>query len=122
MRQEVWLAQVDAERLLEASLRQHSFQPYSKFPTVERDFSLLVPEGVTYNQLHEALRGMALEEMQDFRPVDFQRVGKIAAGAYSLLLRVTFQSKDRTLSGEEIAEATRKVLGALEPLGVRVRA
>lgn len=122
LRQEVWLAEVDAERLLEAPLREHSFRPYSKFPTVERDFSLLVPEGVAYYRLHEALRGLALEDIQDFRPVDFQPVGKIAAGAYSVLLRVMFQSHERTLSGEEIAEATRKVLRALEPLGVRVRA
>lgn len=121
-RQEVLLAEVDAERLLDASLKEHSFRPYSKFPTVERDLSLLVPDAVTYRRLEEAVRGLGLEEIQSFRPVDLFRGGAVPAGHYSLLLRVTFQSAERTLAGEEIAEATRRVLGALEPLGVRVRA
>lgn len=121
LRQEVWLAEVDADRLLNASLRVRAFRPYSKFPSVERDFSLLVPDGVNYRRLEEALGGLGLE-IQGFRPADWFRGGAVPAGHYSLLLRVTFQSHERTLSGEEIAEASRRLLSALEPLGVRVRA
>ncbi|MGE5325866.1 MAG: phenylalanine--tRNA ligase subunit beta [Deltaproteobacteria bacterium] len=121
LRQDVWLAMVDAELLLGASLRAHAYRPFSKFPAVERDLSLLVPEAVTYAQVETAVRKLALPEVRDFRPADFQPAGRIAAGAYSILMRITFQSEDRTLTGGEIAEATRQVLSALEPLGVRVR-
>jgi phenylalanyl-tRNA synthetase beta chain len=126
LRQDVWLAEVDADRLLEAPLREHVFSPYSKFPTVERDFSLLVPDEVAYTRLEEAVRSAGVEEIQSFRPVDRKAAAELAPGAipekhYSLLLRVTFQSTERTLTGEEIEQATRRLLAALETLGVRVR-
>lgn len=126
LRQDVWLAEVDAERLLDASLREHSFRPYSKFPTVERDFSLEVPEEVTYTRLEGAVRGAGVEEIQNVRLIERKTTADLPPNAirekhYSLLLRVTFQSHERTLSGEEIAKATKKVLRALEPLGARVR-
>jgi phenylalanyl-tRNA synthetase beta chain len=122
LRQEVWLAVVDAELLLGASLRARAYRPFSKFPALERDLSLLVPEAVTFAQIEAAVHALALAHVRDFRPADYQPAGKIAAGAYSILLRITFQSEDRTLTGGEIAEATRQALSALEPLGIRVRA
>jgi phenylalanyl-tRNA synthetase beta chain len=121
LRQPAWLAEVDFERLISFPLRSHLFRPFSKFPAVERDFSLVVPEEVTFTRLQAALRGLALEEIQDFRPVDLFRGGSIPAGHYSLLLRVTFQSRVRTLTGEEISAASQGVMAALEPLGVGLR-
>jgi len=121
LRQPVWLAEADLERLLTFPLRSHLFRPFSKFPAVERDFSLVVPEEVTFARLQAALRGLASEEIQYFRPVDLFRGGSIPAGHYSLLLRVTFQSRARTLTSEEISAASQRVMAALEPLGVGLR-
>jgi phenylalanyl-tRNA synthetase beta chain len=122
LRQDVWLAEIDADGLLGIALREHAFRPFSKFPSVERDLSLLVPDEVAYSRLEESLGGLGLAEVRSFGPMDLFRGGAVPAGYYSLLLRVTFQSAERTLAGEEVAEATRRVLSALEPLGVRVRA
>jgi phenylalanyl-tRNA synthetase beta chain len=120
-RQPLWLAEVDLERLFASPRKEHKYRPYSKFPAVERDFSLLVPQGTPYSRLAETVQGLGLEEIRAFRPVERLPEGKIAAGYYSLLLRVNFQSDRRTLTSEEIAEASRRLLGGLEPLGVRLR-
>jgi phenylalanyl-tRNA synthetase beta chain len=121
LRQDVWLAQVDADSLLQAHLLTSAFRAFSRFPSVERDFSLVVPDEVTFARLEEAINALGLAEVQGFRPADLFRGGAVPAGHYSLLLRVTLQSPERTLSGEDIAEATRRMLSALEPLGARVR-
>jgi phenylalanyl-tRNA synthetase beta chain len=121
LRQAVWLAEVDFERLLEHPLRSRQFHPYTKFPVVERDFSLVVPEEIPYARLESALRALPLDELQVFRPVDVFRGGSIPPRCYSLLLRLTFQSRTHTLTSEEIAQASRQVLAALDPLGVRLR-
>lgn len=121
LRQAVWLAEVDIERLADTPLKTHTFVPFSKFPAVERDFSLVVPEQVSYRQLEEAVRGLGLEAVQRLRPVDVFRSDSIASGHYSLLLRMTFQSLSRTLTSEEIAEASQQVLAALAALGVHLR-
>jgi phenylalanyl-tRNA synthetase beta chain len=120
-RQAVWLAEVDIEGLAGTPFKTHTFVPFSKFPVIERDFSVVVPEQVPYRQLEEAVLGLGLEAVQSLRPVDVFRGGSIASGHYSLLLRVTFQSLTRTLTSEEIAEASQQLLAALAALGVHLR-
>ncbi len=124
LRQEVWLAEVNFERLLDFPLRARAFRPISKLPAVERDFSLLVPEKIRYGQIEEALRNIAREELRDFRPVDRADRSVLAAlppDHYSLLMRATLQSHDHTLTSEEIAALSREVVAALVPLGIRLR-
>lgn len=120
LRQAVWLAEVDFEGLLEWPLRTRAFLPYSKFPSVERDFSLLVPEGIPYSRVAQALAGIGTL-VQDVLPVDLFRAGSIPPGQYSLLLRVNFRSLEHTLTSEEVERESQLLLESLEPLGVRLR-
>jgi phenylalanyl-tRNA synthetase beta chain len=122
LRQDVWLADVDLDLLLRAPLRSFAFREFSRFPAVERDFSLIVPEGRTYREIEEAVRSLGLEALQSLVPGDVFRGGAISEGYYSLLLRVVFQRPTHTLTSEEIAELSQQVLGALQSLGVRLRA
>jgi phenylalanyl-tRNA synthetase beta chain len=121
LRQEVWVADIDFERLLTLPLRSRKLLPISKFPAVERDFSLVVPDHVPYARLSSAIAGLALEDIRAFRAVDRFRGGTIPVGHYSLLLRMDFQSHTHTLTGEEVNQLGEGVLAALEPLGVRLR-
>lgn len=121
LRRPVWLAEIDLERLLEFPLRPKTFHAFSKFPAVERDFSLLVPGSVNYSHIAERIKGLAAAEILRFLPVDLFRGAAIASGHYGLLLRVVFQSLDHTLTGEEISAASQRVLETLAPLGIRLR-
>jgi len=119
--QEVWLAEIDYDQLLGLKLKARTFRPFSKFPAVERDFSLLVPAGIPYSRLAEALSRSRVEEVMDTRPVELLPEGKIEPGHYSLLLRVRFQSPSRTLTGEETATLGQRLVNSLALLGVRLR-
>ena len=121
LRQESWLAEIDLERLMSFPLRALSFRAYSRYPAVERDFSLLVPEGVAYRQIDQAIAALNLPEVLSLRPADLFRGGSMLSGQYGLLLRVTFQSQAHTLTSEEVTEAGNRLLGAVEPLKVRLR-
>ncbi|MDE3181003.1 MAG: phenylalanine--tRNA ligase subunit beta [Acidobacteriota bacterium] len=121
LRQPVFLAQIDLEKLLAFPLRPKSFHPFSRFPAVERDFSLLVPERLSFEDVASALRGIARQEITDFRPVELFRGEPLAENHYGLLLRVTLQSADHTLVGDEITSLSHKILNTLAPLGVHLR-
>jgi phenylalanyl-tRNA synthetase beta chain len=121
LRQGVWVAQIDFERLLVFPLRARKFQSISRFPAVERDFSLVLPDELPYARLSSAMAGLALEEIRGYRPVDRFRGGAIPPRHYSLLLRVTFQSQTRTLTSEEIGALSQRLLTALEGLGAHLR-
>jgi phenylalanyl-tRNA synthetase beta chain len=121
LRQEVWVAEINFERLLQFPLPSPKFQPISKFPAVERDFSLVLPDDLPYARLSAALAGMSVEEIRSFRPVDSFRGGGIPPGHYSLLLRVTFQSNTHTLTSEAVGGFSQQLVALLEGLGARLR-
>ncbi len=122
LRQRVWLAEIYLDALMRHPLRPRVFRAFSKFPSAERDFSLLVPEEVTYEHLDQMIQGLARNEIRGYGPVERLPEGKIEKGYYSLLLRVTFQSAERTLTSEEVSDASRELISALAELGVRLRA
>jgi phenylalanyl-tRNA synthetase beta chain len=127
LRQAVGLAEIELDVLLSAGLRQRSFKPISKFPPVERDFSLVVPGSTAYASLEETIRRLGIEELQSINPVERRPSeelpkGTIPPGHASLLLRITFQSPARTLASDEVESQSRRIVEALEPLGVQIRA
>jgi len=124
LRQEIWVAEVDFESLLNFPLRRRKFQAISKFPAVERDFSLVLPEELPYARVSSVIAGLALEEIRDFRPIDRadrSKVPSLALGQCALLLRVTFQSPTHTLTSEEVNGLSQRLLTSLEGLGVQLR-
>jgi phenylalanyl-tRNA synthetase beta chain len=121
LRETVWVAVVDVEGLFSHSPRVLKYRVFSKFPAVERDFSFLIPEAIPYEKVEAAICGIDAEGIRSFHPVDRLPAGKISAGFYSLLLRVTLQSQTQTLTTVEIEALCKRVLSALEPLGIRLR-
>jgi phenylalanyl-tRNA synthetase beta chain len=126
LRQTCVIASIDGQRLLEAALRQPVSRELSRFQAVERDFSFVFPDAVTWAAIDAALRGAGVaEELRSVQPVEIFRDAKgkaVAAGSYSLLLRVVLQSNERTLTEEEITRWTEWVVGRLTGLGGAQRA
>ena len=129
LRQPCVIASIDGQRLFETALRQRVSRELSRFQAVERDFSFVFPDEVTWAAIDAALQGagagLKSEELRSVRPVEIFRdsSGKaVAAGSYSLLLRVVFQSKERTLTEEEITRWTEWVVAELKGLGGTQRA
>lgn len=125
LRQPCVIATIDAQTLFQTALRQPASRELSRFQAVERDFSFVFPDAVTWASIDGTLRGRRLGELRSVRPVEIFRDPKgkaIAAGSYSLLLRVVFQSNERTLAEEEITGWTEWIVAQLKGLGGTQRA
>jgi phenylalanyl-tRNA synthetase beta chain len=122
LRQDVFLAELDLEQLYKLGLRRPKFSPLAKYPAVERDFSFIFDDSVSFEQMWRAVAAARLPELRDFRPVEIFRGGAIQVGKFSILLRVTFQSSERTLREDEVAQWSRKIVAALGGLGGTQRA
>jgi phenylalanyl-tRNA synthetase beta chain len=122
LRQDVFLAELDLEQLYTIGLRTAKFSPLGKYPAVERDFSFVFNDDVTFAQMRDAVTGLSIAELRDVRPVEIFRGGSIPAGKYSVLLRVRLQSADRTLREDELAQWSAKIVAALTGLGGTQRA
>lgn len=117
----IWLAEIDLEQLLSFPLKTKSFRSFPRYPSVERDFSLVVPAGMSYAQVEDVIHRLKLPELATLRPVEVFRAASLGAASYSLLLRLVLQSPDHTLSGEEIASLSQQIVDALAAVGIRLR-
>jgi phenylalanyl-tRNA synthetase beta chain len=121
LKQDVFVAEVFVEALYELALRQPAYTPVSKYPAVERDFSFVLPEGVEFESIRQKLASLAIDELAEIIPAETFRGGSLAAGTYSFLLRVRFQSAERTLRDDEVANWSQQIVNAVESLGGALR-
>src|SRR5260370_3993078 len=99
------------------------YEPLPRFPTVERDFSLLLAEGVPFSGVVKAIRALNISEIASVEAADLFRGKNVPAGKYSLMIRVTFQSREATLTDAQISDFSAKIISALEKnLGAQLRA
>jgi phenylalanyl-tRNA synthetase beta chain len=117
LRQDVYLAEFDLNQLYEIELRTDRFRPTGKFPAVERDFSFVFPDDIPFIEMLKTTYELDIRTMKEFRPVEIFRGGSIATGKYSVLLRAKFQSNERTLREDEVAQWSAKITTALTALG-----
>jgi phenylalanyl-tRNA synthetase beta chain len=125
-RQEVFLAELLLEPLLDGIEWAHRtlrFAPLPRFPAVDRDFSLLLADGVPFARVAETIRSLEIPEVQRVEAADLFRGGQVPAGKFSLMIRVTFQSSQATLTDAQLADFSTRIVAALEQrLGATLRA
>ena len=122
LRQSVFVAELYLDRLYPQGLRAIRYQPLPRYPAVERDFSFVFNDGVTFEKIQQTVIGLGLTQLRSFVPVEIFRGGKVPAGRYSLLLRARLQSAERTLREDEVAQWSAQIIKVLEDLGGKLRA
>ncbi|HEY4900546.1 MAG TPA: phenylalanine--tRNA ligase subunit beta [Terriglobales bacterium] len=121
LRQDIFLVEVLLDRLYRHPLREPKYQRISKFPAVGRDFSFFFDDAVTFERIRAAVAGLGIAELQSFVPAEIYRGEKVGAGKFSTLLHAEFQSKERTLRDDEVAQWSAQIVKALEALGGTLR-
>jgi phenylalanyl-tRNA synthetase beta chain len=125
LRQTAVLAEVRAQALLNRPLRRPIARELSRFQAVERDFSFVFPDAIQWETISTALTRLGIAELQSVTPVEIFRDAKgkaIPAGSHSLLVRVVFQSLERTLTEDELTGWSYQIIAALTQLGGAQRA
>jgi phenylalanyl-tRNA synthetase beta chain len=122
LRRPVFLAEVQLEVLYDEPPRVPRAEPLSRYPAVERDFSIVLPDSVAYESVQKSIAALSLPELVSMRPVEIFRGGSVAAGHYSLLLRVRLQSSEATLTETELTACSERIIRVLEErLGAKIR-
>jgi phenylalanyl-tRNA synthetase beta chain len=126
LRQDAFVADLELDplcagyRAARAALR---YRPLSRFPAVERDFSLVLADGATFASIVEAIRGLGVVEVSSINAVDLFRGKNVPEGKFSLLVRVTFESHQATLTEAQLTDFSSRIVAALErKLGASLRA
>jgi phenylalanyl-tRNA synthetase beta chain len=117
LRQDVFLAEWQLDPFLIACAKAHAtrkYHPISRFPAVERDFSLILNDGTSFASVREAIASLGIAEIISIEAVDLFRGRNITPGQFSLLVRVTFQRQETTLTEPQLSDFSWRIISILE--------
>jgi phenylalanyl-tRNA synthetase beta chain len=126
LRQDAYIAELELEPLCtgyKAARAALRYKPLSRFPAVERDFSLIVADGTSFASIEETIRALGITEVSSIEAVDLFRGKNMSERKFALLVRVKFQSLRATLTEAQLTDFSSRILAALEQkLGAALRA
>ena len=130
LKEPVLVGELYLGRLYKLPLRRPIAREISRFQPVRRDFSLILEESVEWERIDQALAGLQIPELVDWRVREVYRDSSLGKRMldklsgmteYSLLLGATFQAQDRTLREEELQNFQARVVEAVGRVGARLR-
>jgi phenylalanyl-tRNA synthetase beta chain len=124
LKQTVYIGEICLQSLYEHGLRQPVAHELSRYQAVQRDFSFIFADTVTWTAITSAVATLNIPTLIRVTPQEIFRDAKgkaVPAGHYSLLLRTVLQSQESTLTESELKHASDEIISALTNLGGKLR-
>lgn len=120
------LAEIYLDKLLKLVEEEKEYEPLSKYPSVDRDISLLVNQETRVDKLMETMENTAPQFLDDVDLIDFYDPSvenkNTKKDHKSLTFRLVFQADDHTLTDEEVNSEMAKITAVLEErFGAEIR-
>ncbi len=117
----VYVAEIKTAELFALPDRKVIFTPLPKFPAVSRDFAMLCDIDLPVATLEGAIRQGAGKLLESIELFDVYTGEQIEKGKKSVAYRVTLRSKETTLTDEDSAKVTAKIINRLQSVGAELR-
>lgn len=100
--EDVFLFEVDFSELYSKVTLDIVFEPLPKYPSLNRDISIVVPEQVLVDELKKTIIEVNPKIIREVELFDIFKGKQVKTGNKSVAFSIIFQSKDRTLTDEEV--------------------
>lgn len=96
--------------------------PLPKYPSTSRDIALIVKDDVFVKQIEDIIKENGQGLVESYKLFDVYKGSQIEAGYKSIAYSITYRSKDKTLTDEDVAKVHDKILSELsEKLNANLR-
>ncbi len=120
--QRVLYFDLDLEVVFQTGSEGIRYRPAIRFPAVERDIALIVPDAVSAGSIDAAIRKVAPDLIREVRLFDLYRGKPIPSDRKSLAFSIRFQAEERTLTDREINGIRDRIVETLkEKFGATLR-
>jgi len=106
--------ELDTQALLDLVPDQTAFVPFSLFPPVRRDLSVVAPLLTPYEMIARTLRAAGGKDLESVSLIDLYQGEKIGADRKSLTVTLLFRNKEKTLADADIEKIMQKIISDLE--------
>jgi phenylalanyl-tRNA synthetase beta chain len=117
----VILAEVALDGLAAGRLASERAVDVPRFPVVERDLAIVVPETMPAGRMEDLVRMHGGDLLRDVTLFDIYRGAPLAGDEKSLAFRLRLEAADRTLTEAEVEGAVGKIVAALSSAGAHLR-
>jgi phenylalanyl-tRNA synthetase beta chain len=122
IRDPVFGFEISVDALIGLITPKRKYKPIPRFPSINRDLSIMVDEAITASELEKTIVKNAGEMLMELQLFDLYQGKQIPEGKKSLSFSMTFQSPVRTLQEEEVDPVIASILKILETrLGASLR-
>lgn len=116
-----YVAELDMRQIMRLRVPMGSVKPLPRYPAVNRDLSLVMPEDVQAGPLMEAMREAAGPLLERTEMFDVYRSSALGEKLKSIAFSFVFRNADRTLTDDETASAVERILKAAQAFKAELR-
>ena len=113
----VVMIEINMDELLSIESADFTFDEPSIFPGIDYDLSLVLPEGIRYEDIESCFEGKHFKKIKKVSVIDIYDNGVIK----SITLRFHFELPDRTLTSEEVQADIDRILKNLKEKSVELK-
>jgi phenylalanyl-tRNA synthetase beta chain len=115
IKQPVFFALLNWDAVMKLALMQTlSIKELSRFPSVMRDISMVVPKALAYEDVEKSVNKLKLDKLQEVKLFDIFESEKLGADKKSIAVSFTFLDQEKTLTDKEIDGWMSKIMATLE--------
>ena len=120
--QRVYVAEINIDTVFENLNLTNSYNPLPKYPSTSRDIALIVKDEVFVKQIEDIIKANGEDLVESYKLFDVYKGAQIEEGHKSIAYSITYRSKDKTLTDEDVAKVHEKILSELsEKLNANLR-
>jgi phenylalanyl-tRNA synthetase beta chain len=114
IKQQVLYASVSVDALVK-SFQSHSpkFRPVSKYPQIERDLAVVVPEDTPFEVIKDTIHKSNIPELVSLNLFDVYKGENIEDGYKSMAIRFVLQDEEKTMEDDRIDAIMRQLVEKL---------
>lgn len=118
----VFVMEIDLDKLLSKQVGKMKFKEISKFPTVKKDLAIVVEKSIPSKEIETKIKKYAGKLLKEIKIFDvYEGKNLLDSNKKSIAYSLTFADKDRTLQDEEINEVMNTIIQNLEKAGMELR-
>ncbi len=112
-----YLFELDLASIIEASTRSSkwipTFKPYSSYPSIQRDISVIISRDFTTKAIVNSITKTGKPLLDNVQLIDKYESDQIGTNKWSLAFRLTYKSQHKTLTDSDIENIHEKIRGVL---------
>jgi phenylalanyl-tRNA synthetase beta chain len=110
----MYIFEMDVAVLMKYSNAKFHYESLPKYPAVSRDLAILVDDTVEAGAVEKTIARRAGKHFKGVSLFDVYTGKQVGAGRKSLAFTMQFQSKDKTLTDEEVDKACQDIISAVQ--------